>query len=234
MRERRRIRKSTSYKVGYCRPPKETRFKKGISGNPNGRPKGHPTGSKNKPPILSEERLKHIILDEAYRNIEVREGGRSVSYPMAQAVVRSLGVNAVKGQARAQKLFTELLCTVERSRKHEYDEFLKAAIEYKHNWEYELEDRKRTGRTGPEPLPHPGDIEIHPREGRVEIKGPMTKEEKKRYDALRENKKLLNSLVRERRQELEDATDHEYRKFLEDDIRDYKKTIAKISKIIPD
>jgi hypothetical protein len=28
------------YAVGYCRPPSETRFKKGQSGNPKGRAKG--------------------------------------------------------------------------------------------------------------------------------------------------------------------------------------------------
>ncbi|MDB5317781.1 MAG: hypothetical protein JWO26_370 [Rhodospirillales bacterium] len=29
-----------NYKVGYGRPPQGTRFKKGQSGNPKGRPKG--------------------------------------------------------------------------------------------------------------------------------------------------------------------------------------------------
>ena len=30
-----------NYKVGYQNPPIETRFKKGVSGNRKGRPKGH-------------------------------------------------------------------------------------------------------------------------------------------------------------------------------------------------
>lgn len=31
--------KSKDYKVGYGKPPEESRFKKGVSGNPHGRPK---------------------------------------------------------------------------------------------------------------------------------------------------------------------------------------------------
>src|SRR5438270_8747050 len=35
----RRQMKSDNYGVGYCKPPRRTRFKKGRSGNPKGRPK---------------------------------------------------------------------------------------------------------------------------------------------------------------------------------------------------
>ena len=28
------------YRIGYCRPPKRTQFRKGMSGNPKGRKKG--------------------------------------------------------------------------------------------------------------------------------------------------------------------------------------------------
>ncbi len=31
---------SGTYEVGYKKPPRHTRFSKGISGNPRGRPKG--------------------------------------------------------------------------------------------------------------------------------------------------------------------------------------------------
>ena len=60
------------YEVGYGKPPVHTQFKPGQSGNPKGRPKG----AKNKRPKLNEERLKGIILDEAYRDITVRDGDR--------------------------------------------------------------------------------------------------------------------------------------------------------------
>ena len=70
------------YEVGYGKPPKQHRFKKGQSGNPSGRPKG----TKSSKPTLPEERLKDIVLAEADRTIPVYEGGRIVTLTMAQAI----------------------------------------------------------------------------------------------------------------------------------------------------
>ena len=95
----------TSYEVGYRKPPVHSQFQKGRSGNPKGRPKG----AKAKTYPAHAERLKAIVLEEAYRMIGVRDGLREMKVPMAQAIVRALAVNAVKGQQRAQRLFTELL-----------------------------------------------------------------------------------------------------------------------------
>ena len=101
------------YEVGYGKPPAQTQFKPGRSGNPAGRPKG----ARNKMPALNEERLKSIVLEEAYRAIRINDGDKQIKVPMAQAIVRALAVNAVKGQQRAQRLFTELLTTIERENK---------------------------------------------------------------------------------------------------------------------
>ena len=182
------------YDVGYGKPPVATQFKPGQSGNPKGRPKG----AKNKRPGLHEERLKDIILDEAYRTVAMRDGDRSVEIPVAQAVMRAIAVNAAKGNTRSQRLFAQLLADTETSRKMLHDEWLDTALEYKVNWTEELRRRKRLGITDLEdPLPHPDHIVIDPATGVVRIEGPWTREQQIRYDR-----------IRQLRDECQDELDH--------------------------
>jgi hypothetical protein len=89
--------------------------------------------------------MKSIILDEAYRKITLNEGDRKIDIPMVQAIIRSLAVAAVKGQHRAQRVFTELVATVEGDNKRLHDEMLKTTIEYKLSWERELAQRVKRG-----------------------------------------------------------------------------------------
>lgn len=138
-----------AYEVGYGKPPAHSRFKPGQSGNPRGRPKG----TKNKRPALNEERLKDIILDEAYREVPVRDGDRNVTVPMAQAVIRAMSVKAAKGDHRSQRLFAELLASTERANRTLHDQWLNTAMDYKIEWERELRRREALGITDlPEPL----------------------------------------------------------------------------------
>lgn len=218
------------YEVGYGKPPMATRFEKGKSGNPQGRPKG----AKNRLPYLNEERLKAIIIAEAYRDIDVLEGGKSVTYPMAQAIIRSMAVNAAKGQPRAQELFTDLLSSTEDSNKRLYAEYFDTVLTYKFDWERELEDRKRTGRTGPEPIPHPDHIVVDMQTGLVHIKGPFTKEEKASFDNLREQKSWFLEVIADLRGDLEMETDPATRKIIKDDLEHSEEMVAIISRAIPD
>lgn len=180
------------YEVGYAKPPKETRFKPGQSGNPRGRPKG----AKNRRPALHEERMKDIILDEAYRTITVRDGDRNVKVPMAQAIIRSLAVNAAKGQHRAQRLFADLLASTERSRADLHERFFNAALDYKIAWERELARRDALGITDlRSPLPHPDHVVVDVRTGSVRIEGPASKQEKAEWDAILGEKAVLEDSV---------------------------------------
>jgi hypothetical protein len=198
--------KEPAYDVGYGKPPCDSRFKPGRSGNPKGRPRG----SKNRKPALNEERLKDIILEEAYRNITVRDGHRNVSVPMAQAVVRSMAVNAAKGQHRAQRLFAEMLSSTERQNKALADEWLNTAIEYKIEWERELQRRESLGITNlPPPIPHPDQVRINMKTGLARVVGPVTREQvvqiemwqERKYDFEAELKDIILMLKRARKPE---------------------------------
>jgi hypothetical protein len=223
---------SPDYDVGYGKPPETSRFKPGKSGNPRGRPKG--STNKPRPPALNEERMKTILLEEAYRTIKVNDGPSQVSVPMAQAVIRSLAVNSAKGNQRAQRLFTDLLTTTERENKRVHDEWLDTAITYKVEWDRELARRERLGITGPDPLPHPDHVVIDMQTGLVSFKGPATKEEKAKYDMFAEAKIEFQAELDDLQKLLRDEPDYPYRDQVLADIEHDKKLLDIIRKVIPD
>ena len=81
------------YSVGYGKPPKHTRFVKGKSGNPRGRPRK----PKPQPPRLSDALFDEYFEKEAYRSVALRENGQPIELPAAQAVLRALTTDAIKG-----------------------------------------------------------------------------------------------------------------------------------------
>lgn len=74
MKKQMRSTPSPTYKVGYGKPPKATRFKKGQSGNPRGRKK-------------SDENLVIVFKRLASRLVKVSINGVTKTMPMAQAIV---------------------------------------------------------------------------------------------------------------------------------------------------
>lgn len=148
----------------------------------------------------------------------MRDGARNVSVPMAQAIVRALAVNAAKGQHRSQRLFAEMLSATERQNKALADAWLETAIEYKVEWERELERRVALGITNqPEPFPHPDRVIIDMNNGTAHVRGPMTKEDLKQLELWTSRRDDWSAELADIEAHLATETDPEMRKLLEDD-----------------
>ena len=160
--------------VGYANPPAEHRFKKGFSGNPNGRPRGIKRQATL--PRSGARAANDILLQEAYRSVSVREGDRVIELPAIQAVFRAMGVSAMKGNRFAQRTLAELVRTVEQEDQALRIENLDAMLTYKMAWEKEIERCKSLG------LPDPDPVFLDFRTGETNVRGPMTREEKAEWD----------------------------------------------------
>ena len=77
-----------NYAVGYARPPKETQFKTGSSGNPKGRPRG----AKGEDTIFREVMSTRVPMT-------IR--GKMRKVPLLEAVWMRVADDALKGNAKA-------------------------------------------------------------------------------------------------------------------------------------
>ncbi len=91
------------YQVGYGKPPMRSRFRKGQSGNPSGRPRGTAGGG-----------LKELVLKEAYRMVRVKEGDNVMTLPAIQAILRSQIALAAKGNGPAQRTLVATIKMIEQ------------------------------------------------------------------------------------------------------------------------
>lgn len=80
--------------IGYRRPPVAHQFRAGISGNPNGRPKGSPT-------------VQELIQREARRTVKLRTADGIVTVPKLEALVRKLYAQALEGDLAAARLIVQ-------------------------------------------------------------------------------------------------------------------------------
>jgi hypothetical protein len=84
------------YEVGYGKPPRQTRFQRGSSGNPKGRPKG----SKN---------LATVVLKESRQQVRVNGPRGSRKVTKLEAAVMQLGNKSAQGDLRASREFFALI-----------------------------------------------------------------------------------------------------------------------------
>jgi Family of unknown function (DUF5681) len=88
------------YEVGYGKPPKQTRFKPGISGNAKGRPRGSLNLS--------------LVLDRTLREpVVINENGRRKTITKMDAAVKQLVNKAASGELDATKQLLALVRAAE-------------------------------------------------------------------------------------------------------------------------
>ncbi|TIO04214.1 DUF5681 domain-containing protein [Mesorhizobium sp.] len=101
--------------TGYGKPPMATRFQKGMpSPNPNGRPRKAAADL-----TLSEQPMLSAALKGANKKIAVREGGKTTEIPAREAIVQTVILNALKGNARSQGLAMDLFRTADEANARE-------------------------------------------------------------------------------------------------------------------
>jgi len=81
----------TSRKVGYGSPPEHSRFQKGRSGNPSGRPR--------KVPSLAQD-----LAAELAETVQITESGRPRKISKQRALLKAVMAHGIKGNAAAAKL----------------------------------------------------------------------------------------------------------------------------------
>jgi hypothetical protein len=90
-----------NYEIGYGKPPPHTRFKKGQSGNPRGRP----PGAKNLKTLLSEALNEMVVVTE--------NGGRR-KVTKRRAIITQLVNRSATADFRAIKILLDIVRDIER------------------------------------------------------------------------------------------------------------------------
>ncbi len=89
-----------SYRIGYAKPPLHTRFKKGQSGNPAGRPKGI-------------QNIGWLISAELSKSIMTRRGNKPVKVTRRELNVLQVVNKALRGDVRALAFILRKACAAE-------------------------------------------------------------------------------------------------------------------------
>ncbi len=83
------------YEVGYGRPPKSSRFRKGQSGNPKGRRKG-------------TRNFRTYVREELEQRVSVKKDGSSRTMPKVQVIAKQLVNMSMQGEIKSIEFLLKL------------------------------------------------------------------------------------------------------------------------------
>ncbi len=173
--------------VGYGRPPRKYRFRKGVSGNPKGRP---PT--KRIQQLLESSATDEAMRAELDRMLHITENGKRKRMSVRNVVAKTVIKEAITSNTHALKLvlsYSESLDRRdgERARlaRQEQDEDFKIMQKYRQA-RIRVWGSASGGLAEPnDPWPHPDDILLNHDQLSWRIRGPMGSKELPKYEYFR-------------------------------------------------
>lgn len=99
--ERQDCRPRPDYAIGYGKPPEHTRFQKGRSGNPRGRPRG----SKN---------LSTLVTEALDKKVNITEEGRRRKVSKREIIVTQLVNKSAHADLKATQILFGIMQDIER------------------------------------------------------------------------------------------------------------------------
>jgi hypothetical protein len=185
-----------SYEIGYGRPPTDHQFQKGKSGNSRGRPR------RPAEPAQRNSSIQELILEEGYRPVAVREGGKSIEMSMVQAALRNMGATAMKGGRLAREYVTLIQAAEKQTVQDKLTSFA-SMLDEKYRRAKMIEDAVRNGHDVPDLVPHPDDFIVDLNAGVVRIVGPRDERDKVSWDAMQAQRQEALEEIADYRKEMQ-------------------------------
>lgn len=154
--------------VGYCKPPRKNRWKKGQSGNPRGRPRK----SHLKPIIYGLDPATKSLLEQDEKRLTVRTPDGEVEMRRSEAVQEKLVKLALGGNLKAIQLYLGLIQSASQESDQHKAELQRLAIAHVENYGSQFRLAEAKGRDPPAVFPHPEDFVIDENYD-VHIVGPV-------------------------------------------------------------
>ena len=166
---------SKPYDVGRGKPPVHSRFPKGASGNPSGRPKKIRPGHI---PLPHEPFTMQMILESAFSPLtQTNPDGSTRQITSVEAVLQALKIKAIKGNTYAQGKYLDYIQKVEADRVGASMKLFTFYAELKMDREMALRKWIASGRQEGDLVFHPEDIQIDPETLHVKWRTPLTLED---------------------------------------------------------
>lgn len=175
--------------IGYGNPPKWTRFRKGESGNPKGRPRKKKQNTIAVQPQSELDQFQRRVFD---RKINLSEGGKSTEVKISEAILKSRANQALKGNSLAQRDAIRDLRELEAREAMRAEEIQRLEaeaeaeklasnervfdylVDLKESRKKEWAEALAEGKEEPDfPWPHPDDILLDRSQRKYRVRGPI-------------------------------------------------------------